>query len=88
MCFNSYAMSRMCQFCGKNYIKSNKVARGIGNRVTRRTISSKRANLRSKRLDFGDQKIKVTICTSCLKRLKKDVRDAVTVTKPVAVATA
>ena len=33
-------MSKQCQVCGKIYQKGNLVPRGIGNRVTRRTIIS------------------------------------------------
>ncbi len=65
-------MSRICEICGKGYIKANQVPRGIGNRVTRRTSINKQANLRSKKLDIGGTKIKVTLCASCLKRLKRD----------------
>jgi ribosomal protein L28 len=69
-------MSRMCEFCGKSYQKANLVPRGIGNRVTKRTATQKKANLRSKRLDMGGVKVRVTICASCLKRLKKDIADS------------
>ncbi len=65
-------MSRICQICGKGYLKGNLVPRGVGKRVTRRTIMHQLPNLRIKRLDFGGSKIKVQLCASCLKRLKKD----------------
>ena len=51
------------------------VPRGIGNRVTKRTSTHKKANLRSKKFDVDGRSVKVTLCSSCLKRIKKDVRD-------------
>lgn len=76
VCFNCPVMSKICEFCGKTYQQGNLVPRGIGNRVTRRTLTKKKANLRVKRLELNGRKVKVTICASCLKRLKKDVREA------------
>lgn len=66
-------MSRMCEICGKGYQKNNLVPRGVGNRVTKRTGVKKMANLRSKRFDLGGSKVKVIICSGCLKRVKKDM---------------
>ena len=65
-------MSKICDICGKGYLKGNLVPRGVGKRVTRRTISRQQPNLRVRRLDLGGNKIKVQMCASCLKRLKKD----------------
>jgi ribosomal protein L28 len=63
-------MAKICDICGKGYLKANKVPRGIGNRVTNRSITRKGPNLRSKRLNVGGTNVKVKICSSCLKRLK------------------
>ena len=65
-------MAKSCELCGKTYQKANLVPRGIGNRVTRRTITRKKPNLQTKRLDIGGKRVKITLCASCLKRLKKD----------------
>jgi len=69
-------MSRICQVCGKISQKNNLVPRGIGDRVTRRTICRSKVNLRSKRFDINGKKIRVLLCASCLKRVKKDVKTA------------
>jgi ribosomal protein L28 len=68
-------MSRQCEICGKTYQKGNLVPRGIGNRVTKRTTNRNSANLRIKRFLIDGKKIKVRLCASCLKRLKKDEKD-------------
>lgn len=68
-------MSKECQICGKTYQKGNLVPRGIGNRVTRRTIHRNSINLRVKRFLVNGMKMKVRLCSSCLKRIKKDERD-------------
>ena len=68
-------MSKQCEICGKTYQKGNLVPRGIGNRVTKRTIRRNSVNLRTKRFEIDGRKIKVKLCASCLKRLKKDERD-------------
>jgi large subunit ribosomal protein L28 len=65
-------MSKICEICGKGYLKGNLVPRGVGRRVTKRTIHRQQPNLRIKRLLVGGVKIKVRMCASCLKRLKKD----------------
>jgi ribosomal protein L28 len=68
-------MSKQCQICGKTYQKGNLVPRGIGNRVTRRTISRNSANLRTKRFTIDGRTVKLLLCSSCLKRIKKDQAD-------------
>ncbi len=68
-------MSKQCQICGKTYQKGNLVPRGIGNRVTKRTIHRNSINLRVKRFLINGVKVKVRLCSSCLKRIKKDDRD-------------
>ncbi len=68
-------MSKKCQICGKTYQKGKLVSRGIGNRVTRRTTSRNSVNLRVKRFDVNGSKVKIIICSSCLKRLKKDEKE-------------
>ncbi len=72
-------MSRICDICEKTYQTGNLVPRGIGNRVTKRTSTHNMANLRSKKFEINGRKIRVTLCSSCLKRIKKDTRDAVKV---------
>jgi ribosomal protein L28 len=66
----------MCEFCGKGYQKNNLVSHGIGNRVTGRTGTKKMANLRSKKFVIGGNSVKVTICSGCLKRLRKDANES------------
>lgn len=65
-------MSKICEICGKGYIKGNQVPRGIGNRVTKRIIKQQQPNLRVKRIEFNGNKVKVKLCASCLKKLKKE----------------
>jgi ribosomal protein L28 len=83
-------MSKMCEICGKTYLKGNLVPRGIGNRVTRRTITRQQPNLRIKHMQFGSNKVKVKLCSSCLKKLKKegvlDSRNAAIAPKPAEVS--
>lgn len=63
-------------------MKGNLVPRGIGRRVTRRTIRRQKPNLRAVRLDLsGDgNKKRMRICTGCLSRLKKDAKAKVELT--------
>ncbi len=68
-------MSRACEICGKTYQKGNLVRRGIGNRVSRRTINRKSANLRIKRFLINGVKVKFRLCSSCLKRIVKEERE-------------
>lgn len=68
-------MSRICDVCSKSALKGNLVKRGIGRRVTRRTIMKQEPNLFEKRILVDGRNIKVKICASCLKRLKKEIRD-------------
>lgn len=68
-------MSKQCQICGKTYQKGNLVPRGIGNRVTRRTINRNSVNLRIKRFVIDGKTVKLRLCSSCLKRIKKDQAD-------------
>ena len=68
-------MSRICDICAKSALKGNLVKRGIGRRVTRRTITRQEPNLFEKKILVDGQNIKVKICSSCLKRLKKEIRD-------------
>ena len=67
-------MSKVCDICGKGYMKGNLVPRGVGRRVTRRTITRKYANLRIKKFDIGGSSVKVRLCSSCLKRIKYEKR--------------
>lgn len=57
-------------------MKGNLVPRGIGNRVARRTIRRQQPNIRTKRMNIGGTSLKVRLCSSCLKRLKKDAAEA------------
>jgi len=65
-------MSRMCDVCSKTYVKANQVPRGIGRRVASRSIKRQQPNLRLKSLMIAGQKLKVKLCTACLKRIKYD----------------
>lgn len=65
-------MAKTCDICNKGYVKANLVPTGIGKRVTRRTTKWQKPNLRSKRLEIGDQKVRIMICAGCLKRLSFD----------------
>lgn len=66
-------MARVCELCGKGSIKGNLVPRGIGNRVTRRTIRRQQPNLRTVRMAVdGGNKMTLKLCASCVKRMKKD----------------
>lgn len=65
-------MSRICEICGKTYQKGHLVPRGIGDRVLGRTITKKMPNLRSKKFVINGTKVKLTLCASCLKRIKRD----------------
>jgi len=64
-------MSKICQICGKTYQKGNLVPRGIGRRVTRRTIKRSQPNLRIKRFDLNGKKVKFKLCASCLKKISQ-----------------
>ncbi|MCA9308356.1 50S ribosomal protein L28 [candidate division WWE3 bacterium] len=63
-------MARICEICGKGYIKGNHVPRGIGNRVNGRTIRRQHPNLRNKKLEINGMRVRVKLCASCLKRIK------------------
>lgn len=70
------AMATTCDICGKGYLRGNQVARGIGDRVSRRTIRKQLPNLRTVRMALnGGSKTTLYICTSCLKRMKKEKKD-------------
>jgi ribosomal protein L28 len=69
-------MSKICAICGKGYMKGNQVPRGIGRRVTRRTIIKQEPNLRTKSFIIDGGKVTMKICTSCLKRIKFEERAA------------
>jgi len=63
-------MAKICQICGKGYLKGNQVPRGIGRRVTRRTVIRQEPNLRSKKVMIDGTALTIKICASCLKRMK------------------
>jgi ribosomal protein L28 len=66
-------MARVCELCGKGSMKGNLVPRGIGRRVTKRTIRRQHPNLRTVRMAVnGDNKATLKLCASCVKRMKKD----------------
>jgi ribosomal protein L28 len=67
-------MSKICMSCEKGYLKANLVPRGIGRRVTKRTIIRRQPNLQSKRFVIGGRSLKLLLCTSCLKRIKYEDR--------------
>ena len=56
-------------------MKANIVPRGVGNRVTKRSTKVRMANLRVKRFVVNGAKVKLVLCSSCLKRIKKDAAD-------------
>ena len=67
-------MAKVCELCEKGYKKGNAVKRGIGRRVTGRSTRRQQPNLRKVKVDLsGDGNAeRIRICTSCLKKLKKD----------------
>ncbi|HSX39202.1 MAG TPA: bL28 family ribosomal protein [Candidatus Saccharimonadales bacterium] len=67
-------MSRICDFCGKGYLKANQVPRGVGRRVTRRTTIHQKPNLRSTTIEINGANKHVRICASCLKRMDFDIK--------------
>lgn len=76
-------MARICDLCGKGHLKANLVARGIGNRVTQRTLRTQKPNLRTVRMQIsGRNKVTMRLCTSCLKRLKNDEKLTQSVPSP------
>ncbi|HNS71296.1 MAG TPA: L28 family ribosomal protein [bacterium] len=68
-------MSRICQICGKGSVKAHLVSRGVGNRVTRRTIIRRMPNLRSKKFKINGVNVRFLLCSSCLKRMKRDAKE-------------
>ncbi|MFA5776316.1 MAG: 50S ribosomal protein L28 [Patescibacteria group bacterium] len=64
-------MSRICDICGKGRLRGKLVPRGIGRRVTHRTIRYQMPNLRQKRMVLGGVSIKLKLCTTCLSVLNK-----------------
>lgn len=59
-------------------MKGNLVPRGIGRRVTKRTIKRQKPNLRTVRLAInGDNKTTLRLCASCVKTLKREKKAAV-----------
>ena len=67
-------MSKVCEICNKGYQKGNLVPRGIGKRVTRRTIVKRLPNLFTKRVSINGITHKLKICTSCIKRMKFEAK--------------
>ena len=64
-------MSRNCEICGKGRLRGKLVPRGIGRRVTHRSIHNQQVNLREKRLDLGGRIVKIKLCTTCLSLYNK-----------------
>ena len=69
-------MARVCDICEKGYLKGNLVPRGIGRRVTNRAIMKQRPNLRRKKVSIDGTSMTLSICSSCLKRMKFDKKKA------------
>ena len=65
-------MPKLCEICGKGYKKGNLVPRGVGRRVTKRTLHRQQPNLRTKKFVIEGTPVKVKLCASCLKRIKKE----------------
>ena len=63
-------MSKVCDICSKGALKGNLVKRGIGRRVTRRTITKQTPNLFDKKITIDNTTVKLRLCSSCLKRIK------------------
>lgn len=70
-------MSRVCEICKKEYTKGNLVPRGIGRRVTKRTIRRQGPNLRKKKLEIDGHVVRMKLCASCLKRVKFERKTSV-----------
>lgn len=68
-------MSKICEICGKGYLRGHLVSRGIGRRVTRRTIHHQMPNLRSKKIVIEGTPVRIMVCASCLKWMKKGKPD-------------
>lgn len=69
-------MSKICDICEKSAQKGNLVPRGVGKRVTRRTLTSRQPNLRVKRFTINGNTVKMLLCSSCLKRIKFEAKKA------------
>lgn len=66
-------MARLCDICGKGYLRGNLVPRGIGKRVTRRTLRRQQPNLRTVKMSlFSDSNISCKVCASCLKKMRNE----------------
>jgi ribosomal protein L28 len=83
--FNLSVMAKICQICGKGALKGKQVPRGIGRRVTRRTIIKQEPNLRVKKFVIDGTSVSLRICASCLKRIKFEERKAVAIDNQTAV---
>jgi len=79
-------MSRICEICQKGYLRGNLVPRGIGRRVTKRTLSARQPNLRSKRMEINGTSVRVTMCASCLKRMEFEQKKLAAVAKTATVS--
>ena len=73
-------MSRICDICQKTYKRGNLVSTGIGQRVSRRTLTKQLPNLHTKRLEVNGTPLKLKLCTACLKKLKQEARAALEIT--------
>ena len=69
-------MSRICDICEKTYQKGNLVPRGIGRRVTNRAINRQQPNIRKKKIEINGTPMRMSICTSCLKRIKYEAKQS------------
>lgn len=65
-------MSKVCELCLKSYQKANHVSRLIGNRVSGRSIKRQQPNLKTKRIIVEGQTQRYKLCSSCLKKAKKE----------------
>lgn len=63
-------MAKVCEICGKGSQKGNQISRGIGQRVSRRTIIRNKPNLFNRKMKINGTSMTVTMCSSCLKRIK------------------
>ena len=67
-------MAKICDVCQKGKLKGNLVPRGIGRRVTNRSIRFQTPNLQNKKVTIDGVTQRLKICTSCIKRMKFETK--------------
>jgi len=61
------ASKNVCQICGKGIMRGHKVSH-----AKNRSKKISKANLKRKRVEIKGRKMRILICTKCIKRMKKD----------------